>query len=180
MLEMKSSGNFALKLRIPYWAEGATIKVNGKKVKGAVPGDYADIKRTWKKGDKVELDLPMEVKLLVSDPLIEQTRGQVAVKWGPVVYCIESHDIPSSVKIEDLQIPSNAEWDVEFRPDLLGGVTVLKTEVEVVYPQGRGLGTVRELGDPKIRKVDIEMIPYFAWHNRGECKMSVWLPLSVK
>ena len=180
LLEMKSSGNFALKLRIPYWAEGATIKVNGKKVKGAVPGDYADIKRTWKKGDKVELDLPMEVKLLVSDPLIEQTRGQVAVKWGPVVYCIASHDIPSSVKIEDLQIPSNAEWDVEFRPDLLGGVTVLKTEVEVVYPQGRGLGTVRELGDPKIRKVDIEMIPYFAWHNRGECKMSVWLPLSVK
>jgi DUF1680 family protein len=177
---LKSSGKFALKLRIPYWAEGATIKVNGKKVNGVTPGEYAEINRSWKKADKVEFNLPMEVKLLVSDHMIEQTRGQVVIKRGPVVYCLESHDIPEGVNIEDIQIPSDAKWKTEFRPNLLGGVTVLKTNAEVFQAKGRSLGTVRELGDAKITKVGIEMIPYFAWHNRGECKMTVWLPLSAR
>jgi DUF1680 family protein len=180
LINLKSSGNFAIKLRIPYWADGASIKVNGKKVKAAEPGSYATLKRNWKRGDRIELNLPMEVKLLVSDPMIEQTRGQVAVKRGPVVYCLESHDLPSGVNIQDVQIPSTADWEAEFRPELLDGMTVLKTQAEVVTAKGRKLGTIRELGDVKIQKVNIEMIPYFAWHNRGECKMSVWLPLSVK
>ena len=180
VLKVESSGKFTLKLRIPYWADGASIKVNGRKVKGVAAGTYAEIDRTWKPGDRVELDLPMEVKLLVSDPKIEQTRGQVAIKRGPVVYCLESHDIPKGVKIENIQIPSNAKWKTDFRKDLLGGVTVLSTTAEVVQPTERGIGTTRELGNAKVKPVDIQMIPYFAWHNRGDCKMTVWLPLSVK
>ncbi|MEX0324309.1 MAG: glycoside hydrolase family 127 protein [Puniceicoccaceae bacterium] len=180
LLMLQSSGNFTIKLRIPYWADGASIKVNGKRADGAVPGEYAEVSRKWKKGDTIELNLPMEVKLLVSDPMIEQTRGQVAVKRGPVVYCLESHDIPKGVNIQDVQIPSDAVWKAEFREDQLDGVTVLKTRAEVVQAQGRELGTIRELGDVKVSQVDIEMIPYFAWHNRGECKMTVWMPLSIK
>ncbi len=179
-MELKSSGKFALNLRIPYWANGARITVNGKGIKGVNAGSYANIDRSWKQGDIVEVNLPMEVKLLVSDPLIEQTRGQVAVKRGPVVYCVESHDIPKGVDIKNIQIPSDAKWKSEFRKDLLGGITVLSTTAEMVLPSDRGIGTTRELGDASIQSVDIKMIPYFAWHNRGDCKMTVWLPLSVK
>jgi len=177
--EFKSGGRFTLKLRIPYWAQGATLKVNGKQVACAGPRAYAQVTREWKSGDRVALNLPMDVKLLVSDYQMEETRAQVAVKRGPVVYCIESIDLPEGVAIDEVQIHSSTQWKAEFRPDLLGGVTVLKTQAQAVQPMGNSIGAFRELGNPSIRESDIELIPYFAWHNRGECKMSVWLPLSV-
>ena len=178
--QFKSRGNFGLKLRIPYWATGATIQVNGKEVRRVTAGAYAEVTRDWRPGDRVELDLPMDVKLLVSDYKIEQTRGQVTVKRGPVVYCLEAIDLPDGVSIDSIQIPSDAHWSVDFRPELLGGVSVLKTQAEALQPKARGIGAYRELGKPRIRKVDIRMIPYFAWHNRGDHKMSVWLPLVAK
>jgi len=178
-LNLKSDGEFAIRLRIPYWARGASLKVNGRKVACAEPGEYAEVSREWEAGDLVELDWPMDVKLLVSDYKMEQTRGQVAVKRGPVVYCLESVDLPEGVAIENVQIPSRARWKAEFRPDRLGGVTVLKTRAEVVEPQGGRIGAYRELGDRKPRRINIEMIPYFAWKNRGQAKMTVWLPLST-
>jgi DUF1680 family protein len=179
-LTLQSGGKFAIKLRIPYWADDATLKVNGKKVDCAAPGEYAEVSNVWKTGDTVELDLPMEVKLLVSDYLMEWSRGQVAVKRGPVVYCLESNDIPEDVAIEDVQIPSDAKWKSEFRPELLGGVTVLKTKAEMVRAKGARIGAYRELGKAKPKKINIEMIPYFAWNNREEPKMSVWLPVIVR
>lgn len=179
-LHIRSSGEFSLKLRIPYWAQGASLRINGSTVECAIPGEYAGLERHWKTGDSIELTLPMDVKLLISDHRMERTRGQVAVKRGPVVYCLESNDISTGVNVEDVQIPSNAKWETEFRPELLGGVTVLKTQAEAVQPNGRGIGAFQELGEPSIREIDIEMIPYFAWNNRQEPKMSVWLPLSVR
>jgi DUF1680 family protein len=122
----------------------------------------------------------MEVQLMVSDYLIEAARGQVAVKRGPVVYCLESNDIPEGVNFEDVRIPLNAKWKAEFRPELLDGVTVLKTKAEAVTPSGGQVGGYRALGDAKTKKVNVELIPYFAWNNREEPKMSVWLPLSTR
>lgn len=179
-LTLQSEGSFALKMRIPYWAEGASLKINGKKTSCASSGQYAEVLRDWKQGDVVELDLPMEVKMLVSDYLMETSRGQVAMKRGPVVYCLESIDIPEGINIEQVQIPSNAKWETEFRPGLLGGVTVLKTKAEAIHAAGGKIGAYRELGDVKPKKINIEMIPYFGWNNREEPKMSVWLPLSIR
>jgi DUF1680 family protein len=179
-LTLQCGGEFALRLRIPYWADGATLTVNGRAVECAAAGGYSEVSRRWKSGDTVELHLPMEVKILVSDYLMETTRGQAAIKRGPVVYCLESNDLPEGVQIEQVQIPSDAAWESEFRPGVLGGVAVLKTRAEVARAGGGRIGAYQELVRTAREQVDIELIPYFAWNNRREAEMSVWLPLNIR
>lgn len=175
-ITLDCAGQFAIKPRIPSWAEGASVKLNGKKLDMALPtGSYADISRAWKKGDVLELNFPMEVNLMTGDSRIESTRGQVAVKRGPVVYCLESNDIPAGVDIANIKLPLDARWQAEYRPGLLSGVTVLATEAVVEEAAGSGFGPYRAVGDMKSKKVRIEMIPYFAWNNRAEPEMTVWL-----
>ncbi|RZM19528.1 MAG: glycoside hydrolase family 127 protein, partial [Pedobacter sp.] len=104
---------YSLFLRIPAWAESAEIMVNGKAFKGNVKqGQYAEINRKWSKGDKVELKLPMDAQLMESNPLVEESRNQVAVKRGPVVYCLEAADLPAERKLADIVIPAS----INFQP----------------------------------------------------------------
>ncbi|HEY4148323.1 MAG TPA: glycoside hydrolase family 127 protein, partial [Chitinophagaceae bacterium] len=82
---------FAVFLRIPGWCRNASLLLNGRPVKATLaPGQYASVTRSWKTGDTITLQLPMPVTLVEANPLVEETRNQVAVKRGPVVYCLES------------------------------------------------------------------------------------------
>jgi DUF1680 family protein len=74
---------FAMSFRIPEWAEGASISVNGRRVQTAVtPGSFAPVHRQWSAGDRVELDLPMTMRIESIDPQHPQT---VALLFGPLV-----------------------------------------------------------------------------------------------
>ena len=94
------------------------------------PGSYGEIRRGWKAGDVVELQLPMPVVLMESHPLVEETRNQVAVMRGPLVYCLEDKDLPPGVAIENVRIERDAKWQVRHEANLLHGVTVLETQGE--------------------------------------------------
>ena len=169
---------FSIRFRIPGWAKGASITVNGTPVSAkAEPSSYAQIKRRWQLGDVVELDLPMPVRLMVADHRVEQARGQVAVMRGPVVYCLESTDLPDGVAIEEVHLPRAAEWTVRHKPDLLRGVTVLETEALVVPGPDPSAGLYQDLPSEPPHRMPIQRIPYYAWNNRGEPKMTVWIPL---
>ena len=88
-----------LNLRIPAWAEGATIAVNGRTEEVATrPGTYARLERTWQAGDTVTLTLPLDVQMLEANPLVAQAKGQAAVQRGPLVYCLESADLPEGLE----------------------------------------------------------------------------------
>jgi len=129
-------------------------------------------------GDVIELDLPMPVRMIIANPLIEQTRNQVAVMRGPIVYCLESIDLPKEVQLEDICLPARAKWRIRHTPDLLGGVTVLTTKALVIQKTARrDIGGYRQVSEAKPSRVDIRMIPYYAWNNREEPKMTVWLPI---
>ena len=169
---------FALKLRIPGWAESATIRVNGKAANmHATPGSYAEIRRRWKPGDVVELELPMPARLIEANPLVEEARNQVAIERGPIVYCLESPDLPNGVRVEDVSIPADAELVARFDPQLLGGVTVIETAA-IVKPSGDWSDKLyRPLSRERQRGIRVRFIPYFAWSNRGASEMSVWLPV---
>lgn len=72
-----------LYFRIPAWAEGVSISVNGVRQKGPVePGRFAEIRREWKTGDRVELDLPLRMRL---EPVDSRHPDTVALLRGPVV-----------------------------------------------------------------------------------------------
>jgi len=180
------SARFVLFLRIPAWAEGATVAVNGQPAGVAPqPGTYSRLERVWQAGDVVELSLPMDVRLLEGNPKIEAARNQVAVSRGPLIYCLESPDLPDGVRLWDVHLPLDTQLTARRRPDLLGGVTVLEGEAEVVRGQewqsAEGVAALyRPLAPTTPERRTITLIPYYAWANRGVSEMSVWLPLAVR
>ena len=93
---------FPLHLRIPGWAEGATIHVNGKPQADPAPGSFAPIDRTWQPGDVVELHLPMRPRA------INGYRDSLSIERGPIVF---SYPIAESwLKLRDRGM--TADWQV--------------------------------------------------------------------
>jgi DUF1680 family protein len=177
VVEECPSTEFALKLRIPGWAESATLKLNGKPVDVTkTQQGYAELQRKWQPGDLVELDLPMPPRMIEANPLVEEARNQVAIQRGPIVYCLESPDLPPGVRINDVSIPADATLTPQFEPDLLGGVTVIETDAVARTSADWSGRLYRPVAAERGRKIRVRLIPYFAWSNRGESEMSVWLP----
>ncbi len=168
-----------LNIRIPEWAHGATIGINGEQQASPAVSSYVTLTREWKKGDRITIDLPMEVTLYRASPKVEHLLGQVAVKRGPLVYCLESIDLERDVPIESIHLPLNSEWQLESDPGVLdGAVRLSATAYEVTSTSPTG-SLYTELGEVSIDPVGISMIPYFAWNNRQEPKMRIWLPLFI-
>lgn len=175
--EVPEKKSLSLFLRVPEWCTKATLAVNDVPVTTDLKaGTYAEIKRIWKKGDRVAFVMGMEPVLLESHPLVEETRNQVAVKRGPVVYCLESMDVEAGKRIDDILIPA----DIKFSPvktEIAGSrVTVLDGIAHSVDSdswEGKLYRKVAENGD----RIPIRLIPYYAWGNRGESEMTVWMLL---
>lgn len=177
-ITLEDAAGMSMFFRIPGWCSGATISVNGKPVAGKlVSGSYAEVRRKWKKGDVILLSLPMEARLIEANPLVEETRGLVAVKRGPVVYCIESADVPAKENVFDIAIPANAI----FKPAMkkIG-------DADIIFLSGNGIllnekkwsnHLYREINAGLLKKTNIQLVPYFAWGNRGHGDMSVWMPV---
>jgi uncharacterized protein len=168
---------WTLSLRVPAWAEGASLAVNGD-AHGVEAASYATVRRVWSPGDVVELTLPMEVRLVTADERIDAVRGCVAVERGPLVYAVEQVDQPAGAVVDDLHIDVTAPARAEHRDDLLGGVTVVSLKGRVVGHTG-GSWPYRSAGSdasPLGDEIDVTAVPYFAWANRGIGPMRVWLP----
>ncbi len=168
----------ALNLRIPEWCEGATISVNGEAVSVATKANtYATVKRVWKKGDVVELNMPMEAVLLESNPLVEETRNQTVVKRGPLVYCLESLDIEGGNKIDNVLIPADIKFTTRNITIDGSKMVALDGTARLIDDASWKNTLYRPVGKAD-KKVKISLIPYFAWGNRGKAEMTVWMPLA--
>lgn len=172
-----------LRLRIPGWMHpgATTIMVNGRAVPGTPqPGTYFDLTRTWTPGDTVGIDFAFKPVLMEANPLVEETLNQVAVKYGPIVYCLEAKDLPPGVKLTNvaLALDPGARKD-SIKPIEIGGAHLLSITVpgwdlqESPWQNGQ---LYREVSATSPRPVPVTLIPYFAWNNRGDYDMSVWLP----
>ncbi|MBE7169429.1 MAG: glycoside hydrolase family 127 protein [Williamsia sp.] len=177
-LEEVPGAAFSLFLRIPGWSDGAQLQVNGKAAAVSVtPGEYAEINRTWKQGDVIELRLPMPVKLLEANPLVEEARNQVAVKRGPVVYCLESIDLPKDKSIFDIAIPLNEKLVPKATTVANSRMMSLEGSALLQPASSWKNKLYKEVSAAKLQPVSIRLVPYYAWGNRGHGDMSVWLPL---
>jgi hypothetical protein len=180
-IAIDGEGDLSLLLRIPRWCEqGATLTVNGESpLESLVPGSYVEVNRTWRTGDIVRLTLPMPVRRVKSHPYVEENAGRVALMRGPLLYSVEQADNPG-LAIRDIELPVDAAFDPEYRPDLLGGVVVLTVEgragspddswAHTLYRTAHGDGTT-----PGAKRVTMTAIPYHAWANREPGPMRVWL-----
>lgn len=179
-VDQADGGAFTLRLRIPAGAVGASIRVNWRPVDmGLSPGTYAEIRRPWRAGDVVDLDLPMPPRLIEANPLVEETLNQVTLKRGPLVYCLESPDLPSGVKARDVFISPGRGWVARYDQRLLGGVVVLQGSALARAPGTWSADLYREYHYPPFTPIRVCLIPYFTWANRGHSDMSVWLPLAT-
>ena len=183
-LELAEQAAFTLRFRIPDWAAGVTVKINGSPVADDFQtGTYAALQRTWKTGDTVELTLPMRVRLIHANPVVEQLRGQIAVMRGPLVYCLESADLPDGVDVMDVRLSGKVDLQPRFDTQLLGGLVVLEGQAVAVAdpdwsaePYDSPL-LYKEYAPTAPRPVRLRLIPYHAWANRGAGQMTVWMPL---
>jgi hypothetical protein len=147
--------------------EPVALKVNGKSVPLKLEKGYASLSRNWKKGDVIELNMPMPVRRIVANEQVTADRGRVALQRGPLVYCAEWPDNPGG-HVRNLLLPDSAKLTAEFKPDLLNGVTVIKVRAFGLSYDAQG----------KVLKNEQEFtaIPYYAWANRGRGEMLVWIP----
>ena len=173
----KGSGKFAIKLRIPSWlktsptnndlyqyqdkAKTYSVSVNGQALYPE-NRDYITLNRSWKKGDVIELNFPMDVRRIVANDNAEDDRGKVALERGPIVFCLEGAD-QADHKVFNKYILDSAPVSAHFEQDLLNGVMVLE-------------GSAKELQqDGEVKDVKFRAIPYSTWNNRGGEQMEVWI-----
>jgi uncharacterized protein len=165
-----------LSLRIPAWAKNATVSLNGKSVDDPIrPATFHPLHRKWSAGDAVELNLPMPVRLVESHPYIEETRNHLALLRGPIVYCLESIDLPRDARLLDVHLNSDADFTPATDPRL-PGITVLQGRAILIPRDPWSNELYRDAARHQTRKIDLQLIPYFAWDNRGQSEMTVWLP----
>ncbi len=171
-IENKTEGNHTIALRIPGWAGQAVITVNGEKAAYEVVKGYAYLTRDWKAGDQVVLELPMQVKVVEANPQVRDVSGRGAVTRGPLVYCAEGLD-NGDRPLRDIRISRTNRFTVNT--ELVAG-----TAMPVIRTEGYVRKEIEELyQDTAIEeeRIELKLIPYFAWTNRGITEMTTWFLL---
>jgi DUF1680 family protein len=178
----QNPSDFTILLRIPSWAQGDPLPgdlyhykerlntpvklfVNGYAEKIELQNGYAVVNRTWKKGDKISLELPMPVRKVEANDSVKADLNKVALERGPIVFCAEGIDNPNN-KALNIFIDNTSKLKTEFNPDLLGGIQIIEGTVK---------GT-KKVSENKIESFaqKFKAIPYFAWANRGAQDMNIW------
>ena len=181
-IKPEESQLFALKLRIPTWAnsnqfvpgelyhysrretkQNWSVKVNGELQEVELDKGFAVINRKWEAGDEVVLELPMEVRFNKAHEKVEADKGRLAITRGPLVYCAEGID--NEGEVESLRLPELPEDEAINTSTITAGV--LKNVTAIDVPFSKLSGTTQ-------KQVNAHLIPYYAWNNRDEGSMMLW------
>lgn len=183
VLKVNKSGSkaFNMYLRIPSWAQEKpvatslyefidqpskwTVKVNGETVNATLRNGYVCINRKWRKGDKVEISLPMDVRRVKANDNVDDDRGKLAIERGPIMYCLEGQDQADKTVFNKAILP-DAKITAAYKADKLGGIIELSGEAVEVESDGH------------VKDVTFHAIPYCTWNNRGGDQMAVWTAAS--
>jgi len=179
---------WALTLRIPAWCTSAGLDLvsadTRARVAAARDGGTALVTtRNWQAGDRLELDLDMAPRVIEPDRRIDAVRGSVALERGPLVYCLESADLPENVVLEEVEL------NLPVGPQEADRADVAAETVGLAVPAMRRNGPAGG-GWPYVEPdvptdgvavpapIQVSAIPYFAWANRAADAMRVWIPVA--
>lgn len=184
---------FDLYLRIPGWVRNQpfptdlyrylnesqptwTLTVNDAPVSFEMEKGFAKISRVWQSGDQVKLNFPMTVRRIVSNPAVQANEGLVSLARGPVVYCFETHDVPSG-ELDHLLISDTDTFTAQYNADML---EVSGTQSPGVVLTGNVQAVYEEVGGSTVAQSEtVRAIPYYAWMHRGTTHMRVWMPRDI-
>lgn len=161
----KKESQFTIKFRVPGWSRNevlpgdlysykeastqkATISLNGETLAIQPENGYFNINRKWKKGDKINLNFPMEVQEVGTNPKAAINTNKVSLEYGPIVYAVE--EIDNKNNFDKIDVSASDTFKVKKENNLLNGVNVIENS-------------------------KLKAIPYYSWSNRGIGKMKVWL-----
>ena len=178
----ESSVEFTLKLRIPYWVRGEAVPgdlytyldntsagirvlINDEVSEPEFNRGYITMTRIWNKGDRIEVQFPMEVKRVIASENVKDNRNKVALEYGPLVYCAEEAD--NGKLVQEMMIPDASTFGIQFRPDLFGGINTITGDARFID---------KKKYETKGNPIKAIFIPYYLWSNRGVGIMKVWLP----
>jgi DUF1680 family protein len=170
-IDPEAPAPFDLKLRIPGWGKGATAAVNGEPVVLMPERGYATIHRLWRAGDAVTLDLPMPAERLYAHPNVRMDVGRVALRRGPLIYCVEEADNPGGA-VQTLALPRAAPLGAEWRADLFDGAMALVAPAKRLVTAD---GALYATAPPKTEDAALTALPYHLWANRAPGSMEVWV-----
>ncbi|WP_083847515.1 glycoside hydrolase family 127 protein [Flavobacterium sp. F52] len=163
-------------LRIPGWSQNAEVSVNNSKISDKiVSGTYLKLNQKWKKGDVIELNMPMPVELMEANPLVEEVKNQVAVKRGPLVYCLESDQLPANTSVNDVILNLNSDFKTDFTELKNRKLVTIKATSKIAADNSWNKILYKPISTKDGKSVTVKLIPYFAWGNKGQGEMTVWM-----
>jgi DUF1680 family protein len=169
----------ALALRIPAWAEGASVTVDGETRPAGTADGYLRLDRVWQVGDVVELDLPMPVRFVRAHPGVDAVRGAIAAVRGPLVYTLEQAGQVDGVDVERVRVCVRRDVEPQLvdEPSLPDVPVAIRVDGELLHPAS---GLYRTGSEDAGEPVALTLVPFFRWGNRGPGAMRVWLPELVR
>lgn len=162
-----------LRLRVPAWAQGASVTRGSRDAAVTASPGWTTLAGI-RPGERLSLTLPLVPRLTWPDPRIDALRGTVAVERGPRVMCLESTDLAAAHRLDEVRIDSRAPLAVE--PD--GAVRATGASIAVAAA-GDALPYVSavHLPVPVGRPLDLTLVPYHDWAERGPAQMRVFIPV---
>lgn len=176
ILSTEATEPFALFLRIPSWTNVFDITVDGEKLNKNLEKGFLKIFKPWNGTHEIILNLPMDIKFVESHPFVRENLDKVALKRAPMVYCIEKADNKEG-DVWNYQIDLNEKIEPENYQ--INSKKVIKLKAKGYFEdlrnwEGKLYSQVGRIKEAK-KKIDINLIPYFAWANREEGPMAVWI-----
>jgi DUF1680 family protein len=172
-VDPEKPAEFDVKLRIPGWCKSWSVSVNGEKLSPARSEGYITLHRIWAPGDRIALSLDMPAERLYAHPAVIMDAGRVALKRGPLVYCLEEADNPGGI-VQRLKISRDAELRTTTRADLFGGIVTLSASGSAI--KTGDWSSLYRTEPPREEEASLTALPYYLWANRGKGSMVVWIP----
>lgn len=168
-IECQETQTFTVALRIPDWC--GTYRIKGAEGAQTKEKDgYLYLTKAWK-SDCVQIEFPMEVRMMEADLRVRENIGKAAVMRGPIVYCLEEADNGKDMHL--LKMDENAPFETEQKEIAAQSVTAVKAYGWRQRKEPK-TGLYSPYAKAGYDRTLLTWIPYYAWANRGEGEMQVW------